>query len=313
MALHRLQQMSIGAPDPDRLDAFYREIGLVGGDRRWGTGDRSEQIRIAEAPYRQLRSLRILCEDEADLAAAAGRLDDIGASYRLADGRLTVTDPVNKWTYIVEPGEVADVVEQPRRVMNFPGERNRLGARAEVLGEQAPRVPRRLGHVVVGSTDPRKSVELCMAIGFRVSDIVAGGLATFMRCSHDHHNLLITPGEVPYLNHYALEHDDFDSVFLAATIYLKNNGQDTQIAGPGRHYIEGALGCGRRPSDVLRATTLLCGAFPCQCHRGLDGFQPRGGGRCGGEQARRAGFPGSVRRRSLPVLRGGVRAFGAVP
>ena len=242
MALHRLQEMSIGAPDPGRLDAFYREIGLIGGDRRWGTSDRPEQIHIAEAPYRQLRSLRILCEDEADLAAAAGRLEEIGASYRLADGRLTVTDPVNEWTYVVEPGEVADVGEQPKRAMNFPGERGRLGKRADILDEQeAPRVPRRLGHVVVGSPDPQKSVTLCKAIGFRVSDIVGGGMATFMRCSHDHHNLLIAPGPVPYLNHYALEHDDFDSVFLAATNYLRNNGQDTQIAGPGRHYIGGNI------------------------------------------------------------------------
>ena len=241
MALHRLQEMSIAAPDPDRLDAFYREIGLVGGNHSWGTSGRPEQISIAEAPYRQLRSLRMLCEDEADLAEAAGRLDELGVSYRLSDGRLTVTDPLNKWSYIVEPGEVADVGEQPRRVMNFPGQRNRLGKRADVLGEQAPRVPRRLGHVVVGSTDPQKSVELCRAIGFRVSDVIGGGLATFLRCSNDHHNLLITPGPVPYLNHYALEHDDFDSVFLAATTYLKNNGQDTQIAGPGRHYIGGNI------------------------------------------------------------------------
>ena len=241
MALHRLQELSIGAPEPDRLDDFYREIGLVGGNRSWGTSDRPDQINIAEAPYRQLRSLRILCEDEADLAAAAGRLDDLGASYQHADGRLTVTDPVNKWTYIVEPGEVTDVSEQPRRTLNYPGERNRLGERADVLNEETPRVPRRLGHVVVGSTEPQKTAELCQAIGFRVSDIVGGGLATFMRCSNDHHNLLVTPGPVPYLNHYALEHDDFDSVFRAATNYLRDNGQETQIAGPGRHYIGGNI------------------------------------------------------------------------
>ena len=241
MALHRLQELSIGAPEPDRLDDFYREIGLVGGNRSWGTSDRPGQISIAEAPYRQLRSLRILCEDEADLAAAAGRLDDLGASYQLADGRLAVTDPVNKWTYIVEPGEVTDVSEQPRRTLNYPGERNRLGERADVLNEETPRVPRRLGHVVVGSTEPQKTAELCQAIGFRVSDIVGGGLATFMRCSNDHHNLLVTPGPVPYLNHYALEHDDFDSVFRAATNYLRDNGQETQIAGPGRHYIGGNI------------------------------------------------------------------------
>ena len=157
--------MSIGAPDPERLDDFYREIGLIGGERSWGTADRPGQIRLAEAPYRQLLSIRILCEDEADLARAATRLDALGVGYRLADGRLTVRDPVNEWTYIVEPGAVADVSRQPQRAMNFPGERNRLDTRAEVIFEETPRAPRRLGHVVIGTPEPPKTAALCEAIG----------------------------------------------------------------------------------------------------------------------------------------------------
>ena len=77
MALHRLQEVSIGAPDPGRLDHFYREIGMIGGERSWGTADRPGQIQLAEAPYRQLLSIRILCEDEADLARAATRLEPL--------------------------------------------------------------------------------------------------------------------------------------------------------------------------------------------------------------------------------------------
>ena len=33
MALHRMLEMKIGVPDPATLDAFYQEIGLVGGER----------------------------------------------------------------------------------------------------------------------------------------------------------------------------------------------------------------------------------------------------------------------------------------
>ena len=62
-----------------------------------------------------------------------------------------------------------------------------------------------------------------------------------MRCSPDHHNLLVAPGRVPYLNHYALEHDDFDAVMKAATIYLEAHDDDRQIAGPGRHQIGGNI------------------------------------------------------------------------
>ena len=36
MALHRLLGIEIGVPEPDVLDAFYREIGFVGEARRWG-------------------------------------------------------------------------------------------------------------------------------------------------------------------------------------------------------------------------------------------------------------------------------------
>ena len=60
-----------------------------------------------------------------------------------------------------------------------------------------------------------------------------------MRCSPDHHNLLVAPGRVPYLNHYALEHDAFASLARAATLYLREHGDERHIAGPGRHQIGG--------------------------------------------------------------------------
>ena len=241
MALHRLAQMTVGVPDPSVLDAFYQEIGFTGGDGSWGGADRPGQIQIGEAPYRQLRALHIACEDEADLAAAAERLDQLGVPHQRVNGSLKVKDPVNEWEYIIEPAPVADISPQPKRVMNYPGERNRRGQRAEVLVEATPRPPRRLGHVVVGTPDPLKTSALCQALGFRVSDVVFNGAVTFMRCSWDHHNLLVTPGPVPYLNHYALEHDDFDSVMRAATNYLQTHGDDHQIAGPGRHPIGGNI------------------------------------------------------------------------
>ena len=44
VALHRLDEVSSGAPDPERLDDFYRKIGLIGGEYSWGTADRPGQI-----------------------------------------------------------------------------------------------------------------------------------------------------------------------------------------------------------------------------------------------------------------------------
>ncbi len=240
MALHRLLGMKIGTPTPDTLDDFYREIGLEGGNGKWGSAAAPDQIVITESPYRQLREIRVGCEDEADLAAIGKRLDHLGVTYDLSGGKLKLEDPSNHWSIEIEPTEPFDVPAPPARVGNRPGDRPRRGQRADVIGESSPRPPRRLGHVVVGTPEIEKTRALFVdGLGFRISDSVAG-LAFFTRCSMDHHNLLISPGPVPYLNHYALEHDDIDSVARAATLYLRAH-EDAQIAGPGRHMIGGNI------------------------------------------------------------------------
>jgi len=243
MALHRLLEMEIGVPDPAALDAFYQEIGFVGAPGAWGAADAPDQLRIVEAPYRQLRRVRLACEDEADLAATAKRLDGLGVKCRVGGGKLDVTDPLNHWDFVIEPAPVADIATQPAREMNRPGVRDRIGVRAEVITEATPRPPRRLGHLVVGTPKPIETIRFCTeGLGYRVSDSIGGGLAAFLRCSPDHHNLLVAPGQVPYLNHYAIEHDDFDAVMKAATNYLESHGRDAyQISGPGRHPIGGNI------------------------------------------------------------------------
>ena len=238
MGLHRLLGVDIGVPDPGTLDDFYREIGFVGGKGNWGAEGAPGQINIQEAPYRQLLEMRVACESEEDVAEIAGRLEGLGIASEQGDGRLTVVDPVNKWRVVVEPREVTDVPEVPPRPMNRPGQRERLGERPGLVTETALRPPRRLGHIVVGTSDVIATHNLYInGLGFKISDIV-GGLGFFTRCSPDHHNLLFTPGPVPYLNHYAIEHDDIDAVMGAATRYLRAHG-DVQIAGPGRHMIGG--------------------------------------------------------------------------
>ena len=96
MALHRLPEMPIGVPGTAQLDTSNRKIGFVGGSGCRGSVDRPGRISLAEALCRQLRGLRIACEDESDLAAAAARLEALGVAGSMADGRLTVVDPVNR-------------------------------------------------------------------------------------------------------------------------------------------------------------------------------------------------------------------------
>ncbi len=90
--------------------------------------------------------------------------------------------------------------------------------------------------MVLGSPDPLGAAKFFLeGIGFRLSDQVAG-LLTFMRCSSDHHNLLVQPSPVPYLNHYAFEYDDIDAVGVAARRYLDRH-EDRHVVGLGRHVV----------------------------------------------------------------------------
>lgn len=236
MALHRFLGMQIGVPAPEALDACYAEIGLRGGAGRWGTADCPDQIEVVEAPYRQLRSMRLGCEDESDLAALRQRLESLGIRAETGPGRVSCLDPSGHWQVVVEVAGGAAMAPAPERATNRPGERARAGARAEVNAEPAPRPPRRLGHVVLGSPDPLGIAKFFLdGIGFRMSDQVMGML-TFMRCSSDHHNLLIQPAPVAYLNHYAFEFDDVDAVGAAASRYLDGR-EDRHVVGIGRHVV----------------------------------------------------------------------------
>jgi len=236
MALHSLLGMEIGVPAPEDLAGFYAAIGLEGAGDTWGTADCPGQIRIVEYPYRQLRTLRVGCDDERDLDALVARLEGLGvASERVAD-RVQCLDPSLTWRISVEIAEPLELAAPPPRAINRPGERGRPHTRAESVVEAAPRPPRRLGHVVLGSPDPLGSSKFFMeGIGFRLSDTVAGML-NFMRCSTDHHNLLIQPAPTSYLNHYALEHDDIDAVGAAARAYLDGR-EEKHVVGLGRHIV----------------------------------------------------------------------------
>ena len=125
------------------------------------------------------------------------RLSGLGIGAESSDGRVVCRDPSDSWQISVEVAPPFELAGHPARPENRPGERRRDGARAEVVTESAPRPPRRLGHVVVGSPDPLGTAKFFLeGIGFRLSDQVAG-LLSFMRCSSDHHNLLVQPRRSP--------------------------------------------------------------------------------------------------------------------
>jgi catechol 2,3-dioxygenase-like lactoylglutathione lyase family enzyme len=125
----------------------------------------------------------------------------------------------------------------PLLALNAPGRSPRLDARSPAVLSAAPARPRKLSHVVIASPDAAASRRFFAdGIGFRLSDEVPAIGASFLRCSSDHHNLLVQPAPVPFLHHTAWEMDDVDAVGRAAAAMV---GADASrhVWGLGRHGI----------------------------------------------------------------------------
>ncbi len=61
-------------------------------------------------------------------------------------------------------------------------------------------------------------------------------LASFLRCSTDHHNVLVQQAPVSYLHHTSWQVDDVDEVGRGATAMLEKD-PDRHVWGLGRHFV----------------------------------------------------------------------------
>jgi catechol 2,3-dioxygenase-like lactoylglutathione lyase family enzyme len=236
VSLHRLLGLRTSVPDPDGLSSFYRELGLLGDPVAGFTGtDGGASVMVDEGPFRRLESVTVGCQDEHDIDAIEQRLRAGGSDPSRDGDRISVVDPASQVRFEVSvappaPGQVPSALVVP----NSPGAVIRANRRAPaVFG--APRPPRRLGHLVLGSPDLAATISLLTdGLGFKVSDSV-DGIITFLRCSTDHHNLAVVESPVPLLQHYSWECDDIDHVGHAAT-GLYRADPERQVWGMGRHF-----------------------------------------------------------------------------
>lgn len=238
MCLHRLASISITAPRTDAVRAFYRDFGLAEtAPGRFATADGGEQLRIGPGALRTVSELAIGVDDGDDLARAASALAHLGVAAQLGARDLVAVDPA---TGVRVRLEIQPRVEQkppPRIAYNAPGRVDRVNARSRGALSEAPTPPRKLSHVVIGSPDAPASRRFFVeGIGFRVSDEMAGLGASFLRCSTDHHNLLVQPAPVSYLHHTAWEMDDCDAVGRAAAAMVAAD-PERHVWGLGRHGI----------------------------------------------------------------------------
>ncbi|MEV6164213.1 VOC family protein [Streptomyces sp. NPDC052052] len=238
MALHTLRRITLGVPDVPAVSRFYTEFGLQPlGEGRFASVDGGEQLRLVQRPTRRLVEMVIGVDDQDDLYRAASRLTREGFGSRPDGTALTATEPV---TGVQVRLEVAPPLAPEAGILpvlpNSPGNTVRSNARAEALARGGPVRPRKLGHVVLGSTDLATSMRFFEdGIGFKASDRIKDR-GSFLRCSTDHHNLLVQNTPVTFVHHSSWQVEDVDEVGRGASSMLAGDPA-RHVWGLGRHHI----------------------------------------------------------------------------
>lgn len=237
MALHRLASIVIGVPDVASTAAYYEEFGLTPtAAGRLATADGGEQLTLVAAPTRRLVALTVGADDTDDLGRVAANLARLRVACERTDAQLAATDPGTGVQVVVAVCERIQQSPTPAAAANGPGRTDRATARAAAVLREGRVRPRKLGHVVLGSTDVAASERFFQeGVGFKTSDTIPG-LASFLRCSTDHHNLLVQAAPVRFLHHTSWQVDDVDEIGRGATAMLQADPR-RHVWGLGRHHI----------------------------------------------------------------------------
>lgn len=243
MALHRLNRITLGVPDVAATVKYYTDFGLTlsrtDADTKsvyLATVDGGEQLRIVPSAHRRLLELAIGAENPDDIDRIVASLAGIDVTATRTDNGLSALDAGTRVSVVVEVTDRIVQTPTPAPPYNAPGDPARANTRAPGICRSGRVRPRKLGHVVVGSTDQEASQRFFdTGIGFKVTDSVPG-LAAFMRCSTDHHNVLVQQAPLSFLHHTAWEVDDIDEVGRGATAMLEED-PERHVWGLGRHHV----------------------------------------------------------------------------
>jgi catechol 2,3-dioxygenase-like lactoylglutathione lyase family enzyme len=236
MTLHRLASVTIGVPDVDSTVRYYQNFGLELTDDNWlATTDGGRQLQLVQAPRRNLQELAVEADDLDDISRIQRNLTGLGIESAMVAGTLTTTDAATGVRVTVRVGPR---VEQPAVAAvgyHGPGRLERAGGRSPAIMRTGQVRPRKLGHTVLGTPAFAESKRLfAQGLGFKVSDYVADK-GVFLRCSVDHHNLLLQKAPIAFLHHTSWQVDDVDEIGRGALAMLEGH-PERHVWGLGRHY-----------------------------------------------------------------------------
>lgn len=239
MPLHRLNKITVAVPDVAATVPFYTDFGLEHlGEGRFATTDGAEQLELVARDHRGLIEIGVGCDDPDDLDKLSSHLTAARIEHRREPEAVIALDEASgvRVRIAIAPRYRQEPTPQP--VANSPGSDRRVNQRADGAMRAAPVRPRRLGHVVVGSIDVARSEHLFVdVLGFKVSDAIRG-VGKFVRCSTDHHNLMVAAAPARFLHHSSWQVDDVDEVGRAAAGMVAAD-PTRHVWGLGRHNVGG--------------------------------------------------------------------------
>ena len=235
MTLHRLRGIELGVPDPVRCGAFYRELGLEErSPGRFSTAEGGEQLTIRASPVRRFFELSLGVDDRDDLGRIATSLARLGVPCEaLPDAIVSIEPATGLYVRLDVAPRVAPPSVPPAPTPTvFPSQR------AVRPSTETPAArPRKLGHVVMASPDAAATQRFFLeGLGLKLTDRLDEVGAAFMRCSNEHHEVIVQPGPCFYLHHAAWELSDVDAVGQVATRMLDVDPA-RHLWGLGRHTV----------------------------------------------------------------------------
>jgi len=242
MAVKALLHYALEIPDQTVGEKFYTGFGLVDEPGRDGAVRlrpaplKRETVLLYGGPKKRLHHVAFGAPG-AEFEATRESLRRAGVSpvdppRGAPVGGLWVRDPDGNLVNIRPEAGEAPPADPPAKV-NSPGHTLRVGARG--CPDRFEARPRRLGHVLLFSSDLERMTDFyTRVLGMKLSDRCPGIIA-FLRCTPDHHNLALLTSKGPGFHHGSFEVGGVDEIAMGM-----QRAHDAGIPvgwGLGRHVI----------------------------------------------------------------------------